>query len=368
MLSVKEILDKTQRQRRLIEATMDSWGQYHPAIDTPEHTTSSLYDGLSIADAYAIQQTLRATPLREFLIKSGTTGLAGAAYIVPAKVHEDLIYFAKEADYAPLIGSMVNGWEGGDLNVNITDDESYIAHDFAGGGAVPTSTVKSEQATLAPRSFGIDAQITNTLIEDAAFDVVEYHLQKAAVAMAEKSNYHALTALKTATDGVGSVNGGASGDADETKWTGASTTGVDTCLAALSDDNWIPNTMIITTEAWEHSVQTTHITLASNVPWIYHVPPPAEGFHLKLGIPPLDVLFCNNAALHAGDYGAAKAAMTDCVTIIFDRNNALLTGRKRWMQINQYSHPIDDLAGAVVTARQDSVTRYDDAIAVITET
>jgi len=45
-----------------------------------------------------------------------------------------------------------------------------------------------------------------------------------------------------------------------------------------------------------------------------------------------------------------------------------LTGRKRWLRIDNYAHPIDDLAGAVVSARQDSVTLHDDAIYVLTET
>lgn len=362
MLSIQEIIDKTKPQLDQIEATMDSWGQFHPDMKTPEKTRCTIYDGAKPALTAELKQSLRAIPLKEILV----SGIAGAANLVPSKIHDELIYFSKKTDVCPLIGRVVTGWKGGNLKVNIVDDTSYIGQEFAGAGAaIPTETVKSVQATITPKSFAVNVQITSDLIENSAYDLVEYHLQKAAEAMGDKASELALTVLKTATDGVGTVNGGVSGDADETKWTGASTAGVDTCLAALTDDHWIPNTIIMTPEAWEHSVQTTMPALANNIPVQYNLPPPAEGFHMKIGVPPMDLLFSTNAALHA----AAKipVAMTDCVTIIYDRNNGLLTGRKRWLQINNYAHPIDDLEGAVISARQDSVTLYDDAIAVITE-
>ena len=65
--------------------------------------------------------------------------------------------------------------------------------------------------------------------------------------------------------------------------------------------------------------------------------------------------------------GGAGTAMTDCITMVFDRGSALLTGRKHWLKLENYSHPIEDLSGAVVSARQDSVTLYDDSICKITE-
>jgi len=91
MLSIKEIVDKTKTQRSQIEATMDSWGKFHPDIETPEHTKASLTDGLSYADRLEIEESLRAIPLREFLAKSGTTGIAGAAYLVPQALHSHLV-------------------------------------------------------------------------------------------------------------------------------------------------------------------------------------------------------------------------------------------------------------------------------------
>jgi len=59
---------------------------------------------------------------------------------------------------------------------------------------------------------------------------------------------------------------------------------------------------------------------------------------------------------------------TDLLTIVFDKDYAMLSGRKRWLRIENYSDPVRDLVGATITARQDSVTLYKDSIFVITET
>jgi hypothetical protein len=172
------------------------------------------------------------------------------------------------------------------------------------------------------------------------------------------------------------LNGGASGDADETRWEGATTADVNDCFAELTDDRWKANTIVTTTEAWEHSIQTTlGIEVAGGAAgdyWrprapynIIQYPSLTAGFDMKIGN--CDVLLINSPCLHAAGE-LAGTAMTNCITLVFDREAALLTGRKRWMQISNYADPIRDLEGAVLSCRQDSVTLYDDAIAKITET
>jgi len=93
--------------------------------------------------------------------------------------------------------------------------------------------------------------------------------------------------------------------------------------------------------------------------------PSTAGYNLKLSN--IDVLLSTDDGLHAST-DLAGAAFTNCITVLFSRANALLTGRKRWMQINNYSDPVRDLTGAVVSFRQDSVSLYDDSIYVLTET
>lgn len=379
MLSLQEITsnDAIKQQLKEIQATMDATGSFHPEAVSP-HTHEPI--GLSHISDYTlrakIMETLHSIPLREFLAKSGTTGIAGAAYLVPDKIHSDLVMYGHNKDVCPLIGSVVDGWKGGDLKVNIVDKATYQARKSSSGGSKATSTVQTVQATLAPETFDVPILITKDLLEDDAYDLLDFHIRAAAEAVGEKASDMALTVLATATDGWGTLNGGASGDADETRWEGATTEDVNDCIQALTDDRWIANTLVATSEAWEHSIQTTlGIEVGGGAAgdyWrprapynIIQYPTLASGFDMKIGN--IDVLLINSPCLHnAGELKGT--AMTNCISLVFDRNAALLTGRKRWMQINNYADPVRDLDGAIVTCRQDSVTLYDDAIAKITET
>lgn len=356
MLSIQEIVDKTQPQLKQIEATMDSWAQFHPDIKTPEKTRCTIFDASKPALNAELKQSLHAIPLKEILV----SGIAGAAYLVPDKLHEELIFYSKQTDICPLIGRVVSGWQGGNLNVTIVERETYTAKEFVSAGAeIPDSTVESVQATITPKSFAVNAQISNDMLENAAYDLIEYHISKAAQAIGTKATSLALTVLATATDGVGTLNSALSGDADETKFTGGTTTDLVTAIRKLGDDKCTPNTIVCTNEVWGHSLGVQAVPAG----WTNLAP--TEGYTLHMGF--MDVLLNNSPELHdsTDDVGAT---MTNCITLIFDRNNAILTGRKRWLRIDNYANPIEDISGAVISARQDSVTLYNDNIYKITET
>jgi hypothetical protein len=176
--------------------------------------------------------------------------------------------------------------------------------------------------------------------------------------MGEYASNEALTVLKTATDGDGTVNGGASGDANETKFIGATTEDVRDCILANIEDGYVSNTMVLTHGAALHSVfSTAGAAYSETTLWDSFV---RNGWPTQVG--GLNIVYSDcNTLTNSG-------VMDNLVTIVFDKNYALLSGRKRWLRIENYSDPVRDLVGATVTARQDSVTIYDDSIAVITET
>jgi len=386
MLSIQEMVEKANW--RQVRDQMDHTGGFYPYSEKKDEQGASILNTEKPADYWLLKEALHTIPLREFLAKSGTTGIMGAAYLVPDKIHDVLITAAAENDLVPLISaSVVNGWEGGDLKVNVLARDLYKAPVTKGGGESPYVGMATTQATLKPVTFTRNIGVTDDLLESAAYDLAEYFVRQASAELTDYSNELALTALKTATDGVGTVVGGASGDADETKWTGATTFGVDddteakSLVKLLTDQRYIANTMIVTTEAWEHSILKTFVNygveVAGGAAGDYYTPysplptlqTPAvsAGFDAKIGAPALDIKFCNNAALHAA-YPTDSTAMTNCVTIVFDKRYALLTGRKRWMRLEEYSDPVADLAGAVVSCRQDSCTLHNNAVGVITET
>lgn len=349
MYGIQEMVSHTEPNLKKIKEYMDENAMYHP-YDV------SIYEGLSRSVQRTVRESLREIPIHEFLDKTSATS---GAYLVAAKIWDELYYASKQYDICPLIGNMAYDWAGNSLSVDIAVDDSYRAYKISSGGKAPDSNIATVQATITPETYAVPVMLTSTLVEDGAWPLIEWHVSQAGKAIGEQVSNAAISVLKTGTDGDGTVNSSATGDADETKWTGGTTSDIESAIRALGDDKFIGNTLLSTSEAFMHSISTT----AAEIGWANMAP--LDGYTSKIGF--LDVLINNSELLHAaGDL--AGAAMTDCVTVVFDRRNALLTGRKRWLRVENYANPVEDLSGAVVTARQDSISIYDDSIYVLTET
>ena len=368
MLSIQEIGDKYSFYAREMRSQMDATATYHPDSVIAELNREGVK--FTRQDQAAIRETLRAVPwnrVREYLAKGSTVG----NYFIGDKVHDTLVMYSQPADICPLISAhMVEGWEGGDLDVDIPSDTGYKASEFVSFAVLQTETVEVKKATLSPISFHISPRIGEDLVEDTNFQggLVEWHLKNAAVGLGEYASNLAVTVLKNPTDGWGTKNSGNAG-ADETTWAN-----IETALAENVDDRFPSNTVLINPEAWEHSVRDgTGEEVAGGAagdywgPYAYgvNIPPVAAGFDFKIETLDFKKYICD--ANHAA-YPTDTTAMTNCVTLVFDRNNALLTGRKLWMQITDYAEPWKDLAGAVVKCRQDSVSLYNDCVYVLSET
>jgi hypothetical protein len=354
MLSFTEIRDKTQVQKKAIIEALNK-GSYHPEI-------ASLYDGLAKADAEEVRTTLNSLSLAEVLINAST--VSGSTYLVAGKLYDTLSYKAMQYDICPLVGDVVTGWQGGALSVRITEDGSYVPQHMSSGGMIAEENAKFVSATLTPEGYGIPIECGNDLIEDAAYGIVQWHVEQAGKACGQKATDLMLPILQAGTDGDGTVNTASTNTADTTFYNE-----ILNAAKQLGVDQFRANTMLITDEAYAHYGTTSEMTAASAGDYgryaFVNGGAPAPNYHIKFDY--LDTLFCNRPSMHAST-DEAGADFTGCITIILDRNNAILTGRKRWLEVKDYANPIEDIAGAVVTFRQDSVTLYNDAICVLTET
>ena len=224
---------------------------------------------------------------------------------------------------------------------------------------MPTETIQTTQATLDfSTPWGINFKITNDLIEDAQFDVIEMHLRNAGREMGEYASNEALTVLKTGTDGDGTVNASATGNADETKFTGGTTSDIEGAMIGNFTDGYVSDTCVLTHGAALHSVFNTSGLVGNDS---------ALQNQFVTGGWPTQMAGMNIVYSDVNTLTNSKAG-TDLVTIVFDKDYALLSGRKRWLRIENYSDPIRDMVGATITARQDSVSVYNDSIYVLTET
>lgn len=363
MLSITEMRDKTEKTSTQIKETLEHGYFDYQAVNLwGTGYNQSPEDRLKPAVVKEVWDTIKSAPLREFLAKSGTTGIAGAAYLVPTKIYQIMYDSAVEADIVSDISIAVIPSEqisGTTINVDIAVDDSYKPKKHSSGGAMPTETIKTTQATLDfSTPWGINFKIANDLIEDAQFDVIEMHLRNAGREMGEYASNEALTVLIAGSDGDGTQNGGASGDGDETHFEGASTTDIVDCLRENQLDGFISDTIAMTHEAALHSIFASAGIDAAQ-PAMFWDKFVAEGWPTQIA--GMNIVYSDVDVMN--DSGAG----TSCETLVFDKDYALLSGRKRWLRIENYSDPIRDLVGATVTARQDSVTIYNDACANITE-
>lgn len=351
------MVEKTVDQRHKVKKLLGS-GAFHP-------TEASILHNQKPAVRAELQESLRNIPLREFLAKSGTTGIAGAALLVPDALHTTLVAASYLSDKVPLFAAqVVNGWAGGDLIVDVAVRQSvggtkseggkWSLHPkiFSSGGAIPQQTVETVKCTLAPKSFGIPLHIGLDLVEDAGIapDLITWHVNHAAQQIGQYATDLALADIFAHADGDGTA-------LDITA--GADTTTSGNLLSAIEELGsalWNPNTLICTHKAWADAICVT--ASHSGVQF----PPPPEGYDAKFQM--LDTIFNNSSSLYAD---VTTLLMTNCDSVVLDRSAALLCGRKRWLKIENYANPVADLACAIVTCRQDSVTLYKDAICTVEE-
>jgi hypothetical protein len=343
MLNLQEIVEKTKPNVKRIKECLDA-GSWHPS-------EASIYDGLNLADRHDIKETMDSLSLSEFLqLTYKTTGdAAGAYWLVASKVYDTLINYSKISDKIPYISAYVaTAWKGADLVVDIAND--YQGNRFVSGALHPTETVTTKKATCTMVSFGVSPHIGSDLIEDAQFDMVEWHVRQAAVRIGEMATSQVLPILATASDGWNTV-GAVTADTGETKWNGSAGKDIHEATATTLGQGFVADTLITTADPWHHSLYSTLEAGAGFMPR-------KDGF--SHCIDDLDIILHPTVADLTG-------AGSKYQTVVFDRKNALLTARKRWMQLENYSDPVRGLAGVTITCRQDAVTLYNNAITVMLE-
>ncbi len=371
MLTIQEIFTKAIIQTTSIDVLRNIEGSRPTEFFDPYEAniygtgiTQDPKNALSDSDRASVKEMLKTVSLKqicEFLAKSGTTGISGAAYLIPDKVVDVLKMGAVDTDICAAISSQMLGPDaipGASVKVDVAVDGSYLPKPFSSGGSQPEEEIATVQCTLTPASYGINLNVGNDLIEDSQFDIIQLHLTEAGRRMGEYSSALAATILGTAPDGDGTLNAGTSGDANETKFYGA-TVDIMNAMDGNAADNFASDTMLVSYHTMLHSILTTCGVGAGNdsLVWANFT---SGGWPAKIG--PLNVVYSTNSYITiSGTYTAGK-------TVVFNKDNAIITGRKRWMRIERYSDPVRDLVGATVTARQDSISLYKDSIFTITET
>jgi hypothetical protein len=338
MIGLQEMIRRTVDQRKEIEEAMDQTKSgFYPG-------DASILKGQPQARKLEMMETLRNVPLRhfikEYLGSSGTAGLAGAAYLIPDKIYDVFFESACQTDIVPLCCNIVD-CPGSSLKVDIEKTGQYEAHFFGGGGAQPTETIETTQATITPKLFGIRPEITNELIEDANWDVMELHLRRAAQEMGKFASNIFLGDLILGADGDGTQNAVTTATADMTYLRDLANG-----WEANAQDGYISDVAIITPEPLANILADATVSVYS------------DSFHTRaltdsplvwgnfMGMKVVLVIGMNESYTGTG----ALYISSKWHSFVLNKANAMLAVRKRWLKIENYSKPIQDLVGASVTA------------------
>jgi hypothetical protein len=300
--------------------------------------------------------------IKEFLASSGTTGIQGAYYLIPVKLWTEIQTCAAQADIVSAISKRLFGPDevspGTTTKVDILKDGSVSVSDSPSGASAPLNNVETLQATLDfTKVYKCAFSVAGDLREDANWDILQLSVQEAGKQCGEKSSDLALTILATPPDGDGTLNSVSSTTANTSKWIDTGVTGLRDVFSDCLIDGFLPNTIVVTHHAMIHSIIDTAGATNAQVDTLRDFI--KSGF--PIGWAGMNVIYADVNAL------STNKAFTTCKTVVFDKNNALITGRKRWLRVENYSDPISDLSGAVVSFRQDSITVYKDAIGKLTE-
>lgn len=380
-MNLKEILDATKPGRKAVEANMDlTHGGFHPE-------EANIYMGLSKAKQDEIHETICKIPLRTLIEKlakydgrlkeylghsgsltTGSTGTAGANYLLPDKIYAEIFENARCADITPIVSNIVDT-PGSTLKIDVETDGTFIPHFFASGGEIPDETVETAQGTITPRGFAINVGVTNEMIEDSLFDQIETHVRIAGKAMGEFSTKMCLFPI------MDDERASATTYRVEGAYNAVSTGGSYIYLSDVMEaegqnaqDGFTTTHLIIP----PHSPATLLKGEGAGTPWSSNLVKDIDLSNNPIarlcGIDVVRTMHLTTSDTPAANQYYSGLYSTEWHSLAINKTYGIQTVRKRWLKIENYSDPIKDLVGAVVSARQGHLVAYADAVCVISHT
>lgn len=359
MFGIQECVNKTETQLKTIESYMDSHGFFDPY-------ECNLFSGLKRSIQKEIMETFRTISLADILkrcdleevldstqLATGTLGASGANYLVPSYVSTKLYQAYSYTDIAPAVSADVSQNQSGEkVYVNSLAKALATRSGFGGGAGDPVFN----NAEIKLERYTSPIKITNEMMEDNAYGLMQACITGAGTAMAKESNDKICAVLKrtAGTTGIGTKTAEAAG-ANTTTPTQLLSCAKEVAAGEIGVGMFRPNLVVTTPEVCYDALFNT-----ANHPEI--MPPRAPQFYAWYG--GFDILCVNN--LQMGNM--ATNTIEEAVTIVLEKEVGIVTARNNWLRIEDYADPVKDLVGAVVSGRQGVGELVDSAIGVLTET
>jgi hypothetical protein len=352
MFGLQEISQNEPIRNNLKETEqfMDAHGYFDPH-------ECNVFKGLKRSVQRELSETLNKLTLKEWSTSTTrATGFAGAGginYLVPTWISNQLAVVCDPLDIGPKVSGMYIPDQSGDA-VQFNAIVRSLAYRNAAGATGGGITVNSGTAYTQRWSTAID--ITNEMVEDCSYNLMDLAIKAAGMNMIQQSNDQILTvfARSSGTLGFGSKQTATAG-ADTTTPAHLAAICAQVASGATGVGMWKPDLLVVTPEVWWDALVTTagHPEAA----------PSPNGYDAWYGA--LDTMIVRTGLPTMGTLAANR--LTNAVTIVASKAAALGIARKNWMRIENYSNPISDLAGAVLSGKQAVAELVNAAIGVLTE-
>jgi HK97 family phage major capsid protein len=221
----------------------------------------------------------------------------------------------------------------------VKGEAGTYANKVAEGAKIEIDTQEYTKQDITIDKYGVRPLITNELIEDALFDVVELELEKAGARMENALNRQVLYQM---------VQGTYKFDSNTVNPAGphVAITDIARLVGEIKKDNYIPDTLILhpTAEAW--------LLQDSNLAYVSYAGGPGalrQGDVGKtiMGLKPY-VCTATDAASPTWD---DTTAASDVTGLVLSKRDAAVICMRRDLTIEQYDDPIHDLIGISLTMR-----------------
>jgi hypothetical protein len=285
---------------------------------------------------------------------TGSLAAGGINYLVPAWLTQKIAVCIETQDIGPKVSGMFIPDQSGD-KVKFSSIARALATQNTGGVGAGNITVHG--GTAKAQRFISPIIATNEMLEDNEYDLIDSAVKAATQAFIQKSNDQILEVFARSTGelGYGDKQTAAAG-ADTTTPAQLATIAAQVGSYVEGVGTWKPDLLIATPETWWDALAVT-----AGHP---EISPGINGYDAWYG--GLNTVIVQTAGSSMGTFSSNR--LEDAVTIVACKAAAVGIARKNWLRIENYSDPVKDLTGAVLSGKQSCAELVNAAIGVLTET
>ena len=302
-----------QRKRMLNSAQFKKMLEGRKAYDASGKCLGDAYKFLMESEATAISDS---TLVQEEVYK---TVIEGAE---PIKCFREAVPIIKTDSYSVRF---------------IKGESGSYASKIPEGGAIEIDTQTYSKQDVTIEKYGTRPLITNELIEDGLFDVVELELKKAGQRMENTLNREMLNTILTnvTTNTLSPAS------------THIAVSDIATAVGKVKKSNYIPDILIT------HPTAEGYLMSDSNLAYIAYAgtPDTLRGGNLGSRLLGLKPYTCTATDADSSPVWDDTNAGSDVTALVYSKNDLGVIAMRRDITIERYDDPIHDLVGISVTMR-----------------